>query len=76
MNPHTERLRRALHAAADAFADFLDAKGEVTEASAPVEASTETPVVVPNNDVAERFAREQLARRGWPQPARSKRRAS
>lgn len=72
MNPHTERLRRALHAAADAFADFLDATSVTPEA----EASTETPVVVPNNDVAERFAREQLARRGWPQPARSKRRAS
>lgn len=70
MNPHTERLRRALHAAADAFADFLDAQG-------PADAKpAETPVVVPNNDVAERFAREQLARRGWPQPARSKRRAS
>lgn len=66
MNPHAERLRRALHAAADAFADFLDAQGE------PV-APAEAPAVVPNNDVAERFAQEQLARRGWPAPRGRKR---
>jgi hypothetical protein len=67
MNPHAERLRRALHAAADALADFLDAQGPAVEKPA------DAPTVVPNSDIAERFAREQLARRGWPAPKRGRR---
>lgn len=56
-----KRLRRALLDAAEALADLFEE--EAPEAPAPLP-------TLPNNDLAERFAREQLDRRGWPAPKR------
>lgn len=67
-SPRISPLRRALVAAAEALADFLEAHAEERPA-----APTEPAPPVPNNDLAERFAREQLRRNGWPEPPRGRR---
>lgn len=58
-----ERLRRALHDAADALADLAEERA--APASAP-----KAPATVPNNDVARAFAQRELARQGWPKTPR------
>lgn len=59
-----KRLRRALLDAAEALADLFEEEAPAVPAKPPV--------ALANNEVAERFARDQLERRGWPQPARRK----
>lgn len=62
MNPRATKLRRALRAAADALADFIEAEAaqpEAVEAPAPD---------LPNHDVARAFATAQIRRRGWAAP--------
>lgn len=64
------RFRRALIEAAEALADLFD---DEADGRAPLSADATPPTEIPNNAVAERFARDQLAQRGWPAPAKRRR---
>ncbi len=62
----TERLRRALHDAADALADLAEDRAETTPKRAP-----KAPATMPNSDVATAYAQRELGRQGWPTPKRA-----
>lgn len=64
----SERLRRALHEAADALADLAEERAESTPRRVP---KAKAPATVPNNDMAAAYAQRELGRQGWPTPKRA-----